>query len=203
MEIKNEFIVPAPPEETWELLLDVERIVPCVAGAELTEVVDDSHWKGKMSVKLGPIRLSFAGEVELEERDVASRRVSLRAKGKETRGKGSAQATVVSVLEAYEQGTRVSISTDLKLAGAVAQYGRGMIEDVSSRMIDDFARCVASKLEIVPAQPGVSAGDPASQPQMQSPPTAAPPLKGGRLLLGALFRAFTRFLKRIFGRRTT
>lgn len=199
MEVKNEFIVPAPPSETWDLLLDVERIVPCVAGAELTEVVDDSHWKGSMAIKLGPIRLSFAGEVELEERDEGSHRVALRAKGKETRGKGSAQATVVSVLEPYEQGTKVSITTDLKLAGAVAQYGRGMIEDVSSRMVDDFARCVAGKLETASSYSEESAENPALP---QPPPMASPPLQGGRLLLGVLLRAFARFLKRVFGRRT-
>jgi carbon monoxide dehydrogenase subunit G len=157
MEIKNEFEVPATKAEAWKLLLDVERVVPCVPGAEITEVVDDSTWKGKMAVKLGPIRLSFAGEVHLEETDEPAGRVEMRAKGQETRGKGNAQANVTSLLEPVEGGTKVSITTDLRLSGPVAQYGRGMIQDVSSKMVDQFAACLASQFDDAVSESGESA----------------------------------------------
>lgn len=197
MEIENEFVVGADLDTTWDLLLDVERIVPCVSGAELTEIVDDSTWKGKMAFKLGPIRLSFAGQVHLKEQDKANGRVQLLAKGQETRGKGNAQASVTSVLEPQEGATKVLITTDLKLSGPVAQYGRGMIQDVSSKMVDDFAGCLASKLS--PAQEATADATPraAGLPEQTS---AAPPvpLKAGRLFAGALWRAFLRVLKRLF-----
>lgn len=197
MEIKNEFVVPADLDTTWDLLLDVERIVPCVAGAELTEIVDETTWKGKMAVKLGPIRLSFAGQVNLEERDKANGRVQLRAKGQETRGKGNAQASVTSVLESQDASTKVSITTDLKLSGPVAQYGRGMIQDVSSKMIDDFAGCVAAKL--TPAPEAASVGESqATAPSQQAPAPTTEPLKAGRLFAGVLWRAFLRTLKRAY-----
>ncbi len=200
MEIKNEFVVPATPEQTWDLLLDVQRLVRCVSGAELTEIVDDGTWKGKMAVKLGPIRLSFAGEVHLEETDEVNRRVELRAKGQETRGKGSAQASVTSLLEAEEGSTKVSITTDLKLSGPVAQYGRGMMQDVSSKMVDDFARCVASQLEpaLQPATDAAPAEAPPTKPQAPQAPRPVEPLKAGRLFAGALWRAFVRSLRRVF-----
>jgi carbon monoxide dehydrogenase subunit G len=216
LEITNEFVVPADMDTTWDLLLDVERIVPCVAGAELTEIVDEETWKGKMAVKLGPIRLSFAGQVHLEEVDKENGRVQLRAKGQETRGKGNAQASVTSILEQQEGATKVSISTDLKLSGPVAQYGRGMIQDVSSKMIDDFAGCIASQLGPASQQAGSSA-DPGTAAAGTStstysgttpaagtsaaparPPAPQPePLKAGRILARALWNAFVRTVKRL------
>jgi carbon monoxide dehydrogenase subunit G len=195
LEIKNEFVVPADLDTTWDLLLDVERIVPCVSGAELTEIVDETTWKGKMAVKLGPIRLSFAGQVHLEERDKPNGRVQLRAKGQETRGKGNAQASVTSVLEPQQGTTKVSITTDLKLSGPVAQYGRGMLQDVSSKMVDDFADCIAAKLS--PASEGNSAGEATATAQGKTTATAEP-LKAGRLFAGALWRALLRMLKRAY-----
>lgn len=191
MEIKNEFEVPAPQAEVWALLLNVERVVPCVPGAELTEIVDDSTWKGKMAVKLGPIRLAFAGEVHLEETDEAAGRVEMRAKGQETRGKGNAQAKVVSLLESVDGGTKISLTTDLRLSGPVAQYGRGMIQDVSSKMVDQFAVCLASQFER-----SRSGATEVTTPETQKPIKALP------LLMGALMRAVMRLFKRLFGRRS-
>lgn len=190
MEIKNEFEVPATKAEAWKLLLDVERVVPCVPGAEITDVVDDSTWKGKMGVKLGPIRLSFAGEVHLEETDEPAGRVEMRAKGQETRGKGNAQANVTSLLEPVEGGTKVSITTDLRLSGPVAQYGRGMIQDVSSKMVAQFAACLASQFD-----------DAASESGEPAPMEAQAPVKGLSLMVGALMRAIARRFRRLIGRR--
>src|SRR5262245_16197328 len=121
MKLENSFEVPAGPDQAWELLLDVERIVPCMPGAELTEVVDDSNWKADMKVKLGPISLNFATDIRREEVDEAAKKVTLSAKGRETRGRGQARATVVSDLTPVDDGTRVDIVTDLTLRRPAAQ----------------------------------------------------------------------------------
>jgi carbon monoxide dehydrogenase subunit G len=220
MEISNEFDVPASPAEAWALLLDVERVVPCVPGAELTEVVDDSTWRGKMGIKLGPIRLSFAGEVHLEETDEESHKVEMRAQGRETRGKGNAQANVTSVLTPSGSGTRIALTTDLKLSGPVAQYGRGMIQDVSSKMIDQFAACLASQLTgpaaeaeptrseaAAPAQTPAAGADrsapderapaPVQSPAAGKPLQGQPPVQGVTLILGALWRAIVRLVRNL------
>src|SRR5262245_2353599 len=126
MRLENSFEVPAGPDQAWELLLDVPRVVPCMPGAELTEGVDDSNWKAKMSVKLGPISLAFDTDVKREEVDEAAKKVTLSAKGRELRGRGQARATVESSLAEANGGTRIDIVTDLQLSGPAAQYGRGM-----------------------------------------------------------------------------
>lgn len=195
MELENTIEIPAPAERVWAYLLDVERVAPCMPGAELTEVVDERTWKGKVAVKLGPVSLSFAGTVVIQERDETERTVVLKADGKETKGKGAASAVVTSRLEdADGSGTRVVISTDLSISGALAQFGRGMIADVSQRMAGQFAECLASRMaaEAVAAEAGDRAGAPL--------PSAAKPVGGIRLALWALFRAIGRTLSRL-GRR--
>src|SRR5918999_4241048 len=112
MRLENSFFVQAPPERAWELLLDVPRVIPCMPGAELTEVVDERRWKALMKVKLGPISLSFATDVELAEADDAAKRVKLSANAREQRGRGGGQATIESTLAAQDGGTNVSIVTD-------------------------------------------------------------------------------------------
>src|SRR5204863_7263248 len=113
-------------------LLDVAKIAPCLPGAKLTETVDDRNWKGKVVVKLGPVSLSFAGTVTLTERDDAAHRVVLKAQGMEQRGKGAATALVTAWAESMDGGgTKVRFSQDLTVSGAVAQYSRGMMQDVS------------------------------------------------------------------------
>ena len=146
MKLENSFEVPAPPEVAWQLLMDVPRVVPCMPGATLDEVVDDSNWKATMQVKLGPIGLTFATDVSRQQVDEAARRVTLGAKARETRNRGRASATIESSLAAVNGGTRVDIVTDLSLAGTVAQYGRGMIEDISSQMVTSFAQCLQAQL---------------------------------------------------------
>ena len=108
MQIENEFTVPAPIDEVWLHLLDVERVAPCMPGAELTESVDESTWKGKVNMRLGPVSLSFAGVVAMEDRDDSAHRVVLRAKGMEQKGKGAANASVTSWLETGENETTVN-----------------------------------------------------------------------------------------------
>jgi uncharacterized protein len=185
VKLENAFEVPAPPEEAWQLLMDVPRIIPCMPGTELTEVVDDSNWKAKMNVKLGPISLAFATDVKREDTDEAARVARLSASARELRGRGGGQATIESTLVPLNRGTRVEIVTNLQLSGAVAQYGRGMVQDVSSQLVSQFADCLKARLS-GPAEHG-------------EPPRAAPaakPIAGLPLILGALRRALARLLRR-------
>jgi carbon monoxide dehydrogenase subunit G len=207
--IENEFVVDAPIDRVWEYMLNVENIAPCAPGAELTEVVDERTWKGKMNVKVGPVAMAFAGTVTLQERDDAAHRAVLKAEGREQRGKGAASALVTSWMEQAESGTRVVIETDLTISGAAAQYGRGMIGDVSKRLTNEFANCLKASISAPPPQApespeatnsgerqpsvGVQRGA-ASKPQ-------AKPVKGFRLAVWALWRAIVRFFARLVGRR--
>ena len=185
MKLENSFEVPGPPDSAWELLLDVPRVVPCMPGAELTEVVDDSNWKAKMNVKLGPISLVFATDVQRTEVDEAGRRVVLSASGRELRGRGQARASVESSLAAVNGGTRVDIVTDLHLTGAAAQYGRGIVADVSEQLVGRFADCLRAQLEAEPEQAQAAVAE------------ASKPVSGLRLGLAALWRS----IKRLFRRR--
>jgi uncharacterized protein len=186
LRLENSFEVPAPPDAAWDLLLDVPRVVPCMPGAELTEVVDDSHWKAKIAVKLGPVSLTFGTDVKLEEADEAARKVTLSADGRELRGRGAARATVESSLASVNGGTRVDIVTDLRLTGPAAQYGRGLVADVSAQLIDRFAECLKAQLDT--AEP-VRAEEAVAE--------AARPVGGLRLGLAAIWRS----IKRLFRRR--
>jgi hypothetical protein len=196
VEIQNTIEIPAPPDRVWAYLLDVERVAPCMPGAELTEVVDDRTWRGKVAVKLGPVSLTFAGTVVLQEQDDDARRVVLKADGKETKGKGSASALVTSRLEdADGAGTRVVIATDLSISGALAQFGRGMIADVSQRMAGQFAQCLATRMA---AEAALAEGGTQTPGELAAElPRAAAPVGGLRLALWALVRAAARSLGRL------
>jgi uncharacterized protein len=204
VELNNTFEVAVPPEQVWELLLDVERVAPCMPGAELTDVVDDTTWKGKVTVKLGAVSLSYKGEVSMTERDDDAHRAVMEAKGMETRGKGTAAATVVSSLEALDDGgTKVEIATDLKLSGQAAQMGRGMIGDVSQRMTNEFAECLRSQLEgpdEVADEAATAAAGGQAQPPTQAPAPQAKPISGIRLGVWALWRALLRGILRVLRR---
>ena len=187
MELENAFEVEAPPDRVWDFLLDLERVTPCMPGAELTDLPDERTWKGKVTVNLGAVSLSYAATSVIEDKDEQNRRVVLKASGRETRGKGMASATIKSNLEpAGDGGTRVSMHTDLTISGAAAQYGRGMIADVSKRLTDEFAACLKARIEA----PGEEeAGEEAT--------AKAKPIGGIRLGLWALARALRRLFARI------
>jgi carbon monoxide dehydrogenase subunit G len=213
--IDSEFTVKAPIDHVWGYLLDVERIAPCAPGAELTEVVDDHTWKGKVNIKVGPVSMSFAGTVVVQERDDEAHRVVLKAQGMEQRGKGAATAVVEGHLQEAEDGTKVSMQTDLTITGAAAQYGRGMIQDISQRMTTEFARCLEANMAAPQASPEASPGQALPEaspgkalpeaspgkaaPDPARPPATAKPVKGLRLGLWAFWRAVVRFFKRLFG----
>jgi len=183
--LENSFVVPAPPERAWALMMDVPRIIPCMPGANLDEAVDEANWKATMAVKLGPISLSFKTDVKREEADEAARRAKLSAKAREARGRGNASATIESSLTPQNGGTRVDLVTELQLAGAVAQYGRGMVQDVSSQLVTQFADCLKAQLAANPEE-AAAAVDAQSRPV-------------GGLRLG--FSALWRSIGRLFGRR--
>lgn len=194
--IENEFVVKAPVERVWAYVLDVERLAPCAPGAELTEVVDDRTWKGRLNVKVGPIAMSFAGTVVIQDRDDQAHRAVLKADGREQKGRGAATALVTSRMEPASEGTRVVIETDVSITGAAAQYGRGMIGDVSQRLAGEFARCLEEKL----AAEGQSAGPAPAQSSGRRSGQTAEPVKGLRLAAWAAWRAVVRFFRRLFGR---
>jgi uncharacterized protein len=180
MRIENAFDVPASVGDAWRLLNDVPAVVPCMPGAELVDVVGDDAWKARLHVKLGPIALQFVADVTREQVDEAARRAVLAVKARESKGRGSAEATIESSLTPAGTGTHVALVTELALRGAVAQYGRGVVGDVASRLTAQFAECIAAKL-----------ATPSAEPAQEEPAAAAQPapIGGLRLVLAGLWRS--------------
>jgi carbon monoxide dehydrogenase subunit G len=145
MELTNEFRVGASPDEAWAVLTDLERIAPCMPGAELQEV-DGDDFKGVVKVKVGPITAQYKGVARFVERDDATHRAVLHAEGRETRGQGNASARITAQLTPDGDGTLVAVVTDLTIAGRVAQFGRGILADVSTKLLGQFASCLETKL---------------------------------------------------------
>ncbi len=205
MLIEDSFTVHTPVDRLWAFIQDVERIAPCLPGAELTEVVDDRTWKGKVLVKFGPVQMSFSGTVVMEERDDLAHRATLSAKGAEQRGKGVANAKVESWLEpAGDDGTTVHIRSDITITGAAAQMSRGLLPEVSKLLTKQFADCLESKLneERSPAPVAGAAPAPSEARPTETPTTTAPKAVGGfGLGLRALWATITRFVARLFARR--
>jgi carbon monoxide dehydrogenase subunit G len=138
VKIEDSFRVDVPVEEAWKVLLDLERIAPCLPGAQLTEVEGDEY-RGTVKIKVGPITAQYKGVAKIEEADEANHRVVLKAEGRDTRGQGNASALVTANLVPESGGTTVNIDTDLNITGKVAQFGRGVMADVSSKLLGQFA----------------------------------------------------------------
>ncbi len=192
MEFDNSFEVPLPVAEAWTVLMDIERIVPCVPGAELTEIIDQDNFKGKISVRLGPVALTFAGRATFEDRDEQAYSARLKAQGSDSKGRGGANADVTfRLVSAGDAATSVEIHTSLQLSGSVAQYGRGvgMITDVASQIIGKFADCLRDQV--------ANAGSPAETEA--APPSPAAPVSVASVGLRALWNAVVRSIKRMFG----
>ncbi len=153
MEFDNSFEVPLPPARAWALLMDIPRIAPCMPGAELTDVVDRQNYKGKISVRLGPVALVFAGRVAFDSIDEAKRTARVTAQGSDAKGRGGANATATFRIEPAGAGAKVLFHTDLMLSGAVAQYGRGvgMIEATAAQIVGQFASNLRAQLARSPA----------------------------------------------------
>lgn len=203
MQIENDFSVPADPERLWALLLDIERVAPCLPGAELTETVDERTWKGRVAVRLGPVSLSFTGTVGMRERDDDAHRVVLHARGTEQRGKGAAAATVTAWLVPGSGATDVKMISDIQLTGAVAQLSRGLLPEVSRKLTAQFAQCLRTSMLEAGTQdraPGQLASGGEAGPR-DAPPAGAGPVRGLRLGLIAIWGSLVRRLGSLFGRR--
>ncbi len=226
MQIQNSFAVPVDAATAWRLLLDVPRMARCMPGATLTEARDDRSYAGNVVVKLGPVRLAFAGEARITELDEVGRRAKVEAKGSDTKGRGSAQARLDFVLVPDGGGTRVDVTTDLQLTGSVAQYGRGagLIKEVANQLVGEFAGNLArdiaasempaasaaaapaptvESLATRPAPAAPPAGTPPPRTPSPSTPSAAAPVSGLSILVKALRALIGDWLKRLFAGNTT
>ncbi|HET6210258.1 MAG TPA: SRPBCC domain-containing protein [Jatrophihabitans sp.] len=163
MQLEHTFTVPADVEQAWQVLLDIERIAPCMPGAAL-DSVDGDHFTGTVKVRLGPIGLTYKGKASFVEKDATAHRVVINAQGKDARGNGTATATVTATLSEQGSETRVVVHTDLNITGKPAQFGRGVMVDVGNKLIGQFADCLAGKLS------GDAEPEPATEPAAVSEP---------------------------------
>lgn len=146
MKLENEFTVDVPVEDVWGVLLDLERVTPCLPGAALTEESGDEY-KGEMKVRLGPVSQEYEGTVKIEEADESEHRAVLKADGKDARGQGTASATITSTLQDEGNGsTKVHVETDMQLTGRAAQFGRGVQQDVAEKLLNRFAECLENEI---------------------------------------------------------
>jgi len=189
VEFDHTLEVPLPPDEAWAVLLDIQRIATCIPGAELTEVVDAQTYKGRVAVRIGPVAMSLVGQARLEEIDSASRKARVKAQGADPKGRGSADSVIEFRLEPAGTGTRVLIHSDVKLAGLIAQYGRGsgMIESVASQLIAQFGSALKAQIE-------QSRSRPAAAPEAN--PLPAKPVSGLTLIARALWDSIVRLFRK-------
>jgi carbon monoxide dehydrogenase subunit G len=184
MELTNDFRVGVPVERAWEVLTDVELIAPCMPGAQLQEIEGD-EFRGVVKVKVGPITAQYKGKATFVERDDDGHKAVLRAEGRETRGQGNASATITAKLTPDGEGTAVSVVTDLTVTGRVAQFGRGVMADVSTKLLGQFVDCLEGKLaagEVGAGSGGpgpAGAGGPADTAAVSAGSAPASPPGGG------------------------
>jgi len=175
MKLEHSFQVAAPLDRVWGALIDVERVAPCLPGAEVTEAGDDGTYRGTFSVRLGPTTAAYRGELAMEEVDEEAHRAVMRASGQDKRGQGSAKATIVSTMSEEGGATTVDVETDFTITGRLARFGRGgMIQDVSNRLLRDFSDCLQKTIETAEATPDAAASEPGGGEGLpgQEPPEA-------------------------------
>jgi carbon monoxide dehydrogenase subunit G len=186
MEITDSFRVSTPLEDTWKVLLDIERIAPCLPGAQLQEI-DGDEYRGVVKVKVGPITAQYKGRAILAEVDEANRRITIDAQGRDTRGQGNAKATILVAMADDAGGTRVDVTTDLSITGKVAQFGRGVLADVSSKLMGQFVENL--ERDVLGAAGGVDTGGGVTEvvhgEVREAAGPGAPPPAGGEVPLGA------------------
>jgi carbon monoxide dehydrogenase subunit G len=219
VKLEHSFQVNAPLERVWQALVDVERVAPCLPGAEITEAGEDGTYRGTFTVRLGPTTAAYRGELAMEEVDEGAHRAVMRATGSDKRGQGSAKARIVSTMRQEGGLTTVDVETDFTITGRLARFGRGgMIQDVSNRLLRDFSECLQQTIEraeptTADAQAGGDEERAAGEPQPvgaqpapvtgEGRPPAAPPARqpakpvgGLSLALGALIDRLKRLFKR-------
>lgn len=188
MQFENRFDVDAPLDDVWQAVLDVERVAPTVPGAKVLERTSDTAYKVAIKVKVGPMSMTYKGDVEIVERDDEQHRAVMRARAKESRGQGTADADVIMVLDGTNGHTSATVTTDVDLSGKVATMGQGVLQDVSGRLIETFAKNLAAMLEgkQTEPEPAPAAASPSST--QEPPPKAepAPPQQEDALDLGSL-----------------
>lgn len=217
MRLENLFTVQAPVDEAWDALMDVPRVVPCMPGTELVSVEGADRWKALMRVQMGPMKMIFDVDLRRERADEAGRNVVLAVDAVEQKGRGNAAATVTSSLAADGDASEVHVVTDVTLSGRVAQFARGVVEQVAGDMTRQFARNLEAELsgqpEVAAAAPtgrraptaaaGPTIADPVSTPLVptsgESRPVAAP-VRVDRMLGPAILRSIAAFFRRLFGR---
>jgi carbon monoxide dehydrogenase subunit G len=189
MLITNEFEVAEPVDQVWQFLQNIPQVAACLPGAQLTEDLGDDKYKGTVAVRMGPVRLQFAGIADITERDEPAKRLVVNASGADEKGRGQASMVVTATLARTSRGTtKVGVVQDLQLSGAAAQYGRGMISDVSAILMRDFATNMQGRIE------RLNLGE--SPEQIAA--TTAVPARGFTLGLRAAMLALTRVLRRFF-----
>jgi hypothetical protein len=174
MKIEDQFQVDVPVEEAWRVLLDVERIAPCLPGAQLQEVEGDEY-RGIVKIKVGPITAQYKGAARIVEADETNRKIVLEASGRDVRGQGNASASITATLTAEGTGTVVKIDTDLNITGKVAQFGRGVMADISSKLLGQFADNLREN--VLTGEPTVSEVETPAEPPSAGPTSASPPVR--------------------------
>jgi len=187
MLIKNEFEVAAPTDKVWQFFGDIPQVAACLPGTELTDDLGGDKYSGRVAVRMGPVRLQFAGKADITERDEAAKRIVVSASGAEEKGRGQASMVVTATLAPAGRGTKVSVTQDLQLSGAAAQYGRGMISDVTAVLMRDFSVNLADRID------RAGRGE-----QVTGPAAAASPASGLTLGMRAALMALRRVFRRFF-----
>jgi carbon monoxide dehydrogenase subunit G len=189
MLITNDFEVAEPVDQVWQFFQNIPQVAACLPGAQLTEDLGDDKYKGTVAVRMGPVRLQFAGIADITERDEAAKRLTVQASGADEKGRGQASMVVTATLARTNRGTtKVDVVQDLQLSGAAAQYGRGMISDVSAILMRDFATNMQGRIE------RLNLGESPEQIEAAS----AAPARGFTLGLRAAMLALTRVFRRFF-----
>ena len=186
MLIKSDFEVAEPIDKVWQFFDNIPAVAACLPGAELTDDLGDNKYRGKVSIRMGPVKMLFGGTAEIKERDEAGRRIVVDAAGAEEKGRGQAALLVTAKLVTVGKGTRVEVAQDLQLSGAAAQYGRGMISDVTAVLMRDFARTMQTRID--------------AKDRGLSPEAAASGGSASGLAIGlrAMWLALARVLRRFF-----
>jgi carbon monoxide dehydrogenase subunit G len=187
MLIKNEFQVAAPIDKVWQFFGDIPQVAACLPGTELTSDLGGDKYEGRVAVRMGPVRLQFAGKADIAQRDEAAKRIVVNATGAEEKGRGQASMVVTATLAPAGRGTKVSVAQDLQLSGAAAQYGRGMISDVSAVLMRDFSVNLADRIDRGERGEVVT-----------GPATAVSPASGFTLGMRAALMALRRVFRRFF-----
>jgi uncharacterized protein len=185
MLIKSDFEVPQPVEQVWEFFGNVAQVAACLPGAELTDDLGDDKYLGKVAIRMGPVKMQFAGNATITERDDAAKRMVIDAAGADEKGRGQASMLVTATLASMGAGTKVSVNQDVQLSGAAAQYGRGMISDVTQVLMRQFATNMQTRID------AIERGDTSAANATAAPASGF--AIGVRAMRLALLRVFRRF----------